>query len=103
MVRRRLLWTVKLASLNKGISLPIEIIVMICGVSLCAMFYLAAEKIYDIHYKLKADDNPLSRIVTGDHKKLDDKNLWVRRYRAKVLFLMVMVIVVTLIRFLFFS
>ena len=65
----------------------------------CVIFYLAADSVYDFHYKLKTDSNPLSKLVTGDRKKLDNKDLWVKRYRAKVLVLLAVVIAVPLISF----
>ena len=65
----------------------------------CVIFYLAADRVYDFHYILKTDSNPLSKLVTGDRKKLDNKDLWVKRYRAKVLVLLAVVIAVPLISF----
>jgi hypothetical protein len=61
--------------------------------------YLAAGNIYDFHYKLKTDGNPLSKVVTGDRKKLDNKEQWVKRYKLKVLILLALVIIVPIIGF----
>lgn len=79
------------------------IILMIGGVSLCALACLAAEEIYEIHFKIKANENPLSKIVSGDHKKLDDRELWIKRYGDKVLLLIALVIIVPLINCFFFT
>lgn len=66
---------------------------------ICVVSYLAAGNIYDFHYKLKTDGNPLSKVVTGDRKKLDNKEQWVKRYRLKVLILLALVIIVPIIGF----
>jgi len=60
---------------------------------------LLAGTIYDFHYKLKTAGNPLTKVVTGDRKKLDDKELWVKRYRLKVMILLPLVVVVLIIVF----
>ncbi len=65
----------------------------------CVISYLAAGSVYDFHYRLKTDGNPLSKLVTGDRKKIDNKELWVKRYRLKVLILLVLVVVVPIIGF----
>jgi hypothetical protein len=80
--------------------LPIEtLLIIIFAAIVCVISYLAAGRVYDFHYKLKAAGNPLSKVVTGDRKKLDDKELWVRRYRLKVLILLALVIAVPIIDF----
>jgi hypothetical protein len=80
--------------------LPIEtLLIIIFAAIVCVISYLAAGRVYDFHYKLKAGGNPLSKVVTGDRKKLDDKDLWVRRYRLKVLILLALVIAVPIIDF----
>jgi hypothetical protein len=66
---------------------------------ICVVSYLAAGNIYDFHYKLKTDGNPLSKVVTGDRKKLDNKEQWVKRYKLKVLILLALVIIVPIIGF----
>ena len=66
---------------------------------ICVASYLAAGSIYDFHYKLKTDKNPLSKVVTGDRKKLDNKDQWVKRYRLKVLILLSLVVAVTIFGF----
>lgn len=38
-----------------------------------------------------------------DQKKLDDRELWIRRYRNKVLILMFLVIIIPLINYIFFT
>ena len=75
------------------------LIALLVSAIACVIAYLAAGRIYDLHYKLKANGNPLSKLVTGDRKKLDNKELWVRRYKAKVLFLLAVVIAIPLISF----
>jgi hypothetical protein len=65
----------------------------------CVIFYLAANTVYGLHYKLKTNGNPLSKLVTGDRKKLDNKALWVKRYRAKVLVLLAVVLSVPFISY----
>ena len=80
--------------------MPIEtLLIIIFAAIVCVISYLAAGRVYDFHYKLKAGGNPLSKVVTGDRKKLDDKELWVRRYRLKVLILLALVIAVPIIDF----
>lgn len=75
--------------------MPVEtLLMMLVSAIVCVLFYLAAERVYNIHYKLKAAGSPLSKLVTGDRKKIDDKELWIRRYRAKVLVLLAAVIIV---------
>ena len=72
---------------------------MLVGAIVCVIFYLTAGSVYNFHLKLKTDDNPLSKLVTGDRKNLDNKDLWVKRYRAKVLVLLAVVIIVPVISF----
>lgn len=80
--------------------MPVEtLLIVLAAATLCIIAYLAAGHLYEWHYKLKADGNPLSKIVTGDRKKIDDKTLWVKRYRIKVLILLALVIIVPIIRF----
>ena len=82
--------------------MPIEtLIIILFAAIVCVVAYLAAGSIYDFHYRLKTDGNPLSKVVTGDRKKLDNKDLWVKRYRLKVLILLSLVIAVTI--FVFFD
>ena len=75
------------------------LIALLVSAIACVIAYLVAGRIYDLHYKLKVDGNPLSKLVTGDRKKIDNKELWVRRYKAKVLFLLAVVIAIPLISF----
>jgi hypothetical protein len=63
----------------------------------CVISYLAAGNIYDFHYRLKAKGNILSKVVTGDRKKIDNKEQWVKRYRLKVLILLILVVAVPII------
>lgn len=80
--------------------MPIETVLMIfIAAIVCVVSYLVAGTIYDFHYKLKIDGNPLSKVVTGDRKKLDDKEQWVKRYRLKVMILLVLVVAVLIIGF----
>ena len=80
--------------------MPIETLLLILfAVIICVASYLAADSIYDFHYKLKTGGNPLSKVVTGDRKKLDNKDQWVRRYRLKVLILLSLVVAVTIFGF----
>ena len=80
--------------------MPIEtLLIILFAAIVCVISYLAAGNVYDFHYKLKNDGNPLSKIVTGDRKKLDNKEQWVKRYRLKVLILLALVIVVPIIGF----
>jgi hypothetical protein len=65
----------------------------------CVVSYLSAGNVYDFHYKLKTKGNPLSKVVTGDRKKLDNKEQWVKRYRLKVLILLALVVTVPIIGF----
>jgi hypothetical protein len=82
--------------------LPIEtLLIILFAAILCVVSYLAAGNIYDFHYRLKAGGNPLSKVVTGDRKKLDNKDLWVKRYRLKVLILLSLVVAVMV--FVFFD
>jgi len=71
-----------------------KLLLIIFAAIVCVVSYLAAGKIYDFHYKLKTAGSPLSKVVTGDRKKLDDKDQWVKRYRLKVLILLTLVIAV---------
>jgi hypothetical protein len=75
------------------------LLIILFAVIVCVISYLAAGRVYDFHYRLKAGGNPLSKLVTGDRKKLDNKELWVKRYRLKVVILLVLVIVVPIINF----
>jgi hypothetical protein len=85
---------------NRESSLPVETVLLtLFAAIVCLVSYLAAGTIYDFHYKLKADGNPLSKVVTGDRKKLDDKEEWVKRYRFKVLILLALVVAVLIIGF----
>lgn len=80
--------------------MPIEtLLIILFAAIICIIAYLAAGNIYDFHYKLKTDGNPLSKVVTGDRKKLDNKDQWVRRYRLKVLIILSLVITVTVFSF----
>ena len=80
--------------------MPIEtLIIILFAAIICVVANLAAGSIYDFHHKLKTDGNPLSKVVTGDRKKLDNKDLWVKRYRLKVLILLSLVIAVTIFGF----
>lgn len=80
--------------------MPIEFILMILVATiLCIVSYLAADTIYKFHYKLKLEGNPLSKVVTGDREKLESRDVWVRRYRAKLLILLVIIIVSPLVGF----
>ena len=80
--------------------MPIEtLLIILFAAIICVVSYLAAGSIYDFHYKLKTDGNPLSKVVTGDRKKLDNKEQWVKRYRLKVLILLALVIIVPIIGF----
>ena len=82
--------------------MPIEtLLIILFARNTYSLHYLAAGSIYDFHYKLKTDDNPLSKVVTGDRKKLDSKDQWVKRYRLKVLILLSVVVAVTI--FVFFD
>jgi hypothetical protein len=82
--------------------LPIEtLLIILFAAIVCVAAYLAAGSIYDFHYKLKTEGNPLSKLVTGDRKKLDSKDQWVNRYRLKVLILLSLVVAVTI--FVFFD
>jgi hypothetical protein len=65
---------------------------------LCVIFHLAAGTVYDFHYKLKKDGSPLSKFLTGDIKNIDDKEKWVRRYRAKMLFLLAVITAIPLFK-----
>lgn len=77
--------------------MPIEtLLIILFAAIICIASYLAAGSIYDFHYRLKKDGNPLSKVVTGDRKKLDNKELWVKRYRLKVLILLTVVVAVTI-------
>ncbi len=73
------------------------LLTMIVGAIVCMIFYLSADRVYNFHFKLKTDNNPLSKLITGDRKTLDDKEQWIRRYRAKVMILLALVITVPLI------
>ena len=65
--------------------MPVEVsIFLLVALIFCGIFYFSAGIIYDFHYKLKADDNPLSKVVSFDVKYLDDKAKWVKRYRIKL-------------------
>jgi hypothetical protein len=55
------------------------------GVIILVLMYLNAGIIYDFHYNLKKDNNPLSKIISFNLKYLDDKPLWVKHYRIKLL------------------
>ena len=80
--------------------LPIETLLLkLFAAIICVVSYLAAGSIYDFHYKLKTNGNPLSKLVTGDRKKLDNKDQWVKRYRLKVLILLSVVITATIFGF----
>ena len=82
--------------------MPIEtLLIILFAAIVCVVSYLAAGSIYDFHYRLKTGGNPLSKVVTGDRKKLDNKDLWVKRYRLKVLILLSLVIAVSI--FVFFD
>ena len=82
--------------------MPIETFLLILFAAIvCVVCYLAAGTIYDFHYRLKTKGSRLSKVVTGDRKKLDDKGLWVRRYRLKTLILLVLVVAVAI--FIFFD
>ncbi len=78
--------------------MSIETILLILFAAIvCVISYLAAGNIYDFHYRLKTKRNILSKVVTGDRKKIDNKDLWVKRYRLKVLILMTLVVAVPII------
>lgn len=80
--------------------MPIEaLLIIIFAAIVCVISYLAAGAVYDFHFRLKTEGNPLSKLVTGDRKKLDDKEQWVKRYRLKVLILLTVVIAVPIINF----
>ena len=82
--------------------MPIETFLLILFAAIvCMVCYLAAGTIYDFHYRLKAKGSRLSKVVTGDRKKLDDRGLWVRRYRLKTLILLALVVAVAI--FIFFD
>jgi len=65
---------------------------------LCILFYLAADFIYDVHYKLKKGGSPFTKIVTADVKNIDDKETWIKRYRAKLLLIMAVILAIPLYR-----
>ena len=77
------------------------LLIILFAAILCVISYLAAGSIYDFHYRLKADGNLLSKVVTGDRKKIDNKDQWVKRYRLKVLILLSLVVAITM--FVFFD
>ena len=78
--------------------MPIETLPLILFAAIvCVISYLAAGSIYDFHYRLKAKGSLLSKVVTGDRKKIDDKDQWVKRYRLKVLILLTLVVAVPII------
>ena len=80
--------------------MPIEpFLIILFAAIICVVSYLAAGSIYDFHYKLKTDGNLLSKVVTGDRKKIDNKDQWVKRYRLKVMILLLLVIAVTIFGF----
>jgi hypothetical protein len=80
--------------------LPIEtLIIIVFAAIVCVASYLAAGSIYDFHFKLKTNGNPLSKLVTGDRKKIDNKDQWVKRYRLKVMILLSLVVAVTIFSF----
>jgi len=80
--------------------LPIEtLLIILFAAIVCVISYLAAGNIYDFHYRLKTDRKLLSKVVTGDLKKIDNKDLWVKRYRLKVLILLALVVAVTIFKF----
>ena len=70
---------------------------MLFAVIICVVSYLAAGSIYDFHYRLKTKGSFLSKVVTGDRKKIDNKDQWVKRYRLKVLILLALVVAVPII------
>ena len=75
------------------------LLIILFAAIVCVISYLSAGSIYDFHYKLKKDGNRLSKVVTGDRKKIDNKDLWVKRYRLKVLILLALVVAVTIFSF----
>ena len=80
--------------------MPIEtLLIILFAAIVCVISYLAAGSIYDFHCRLKTAGNPLSKVVTGDRKKLDNKELWVKRYRLKVLILLLLVTAVPIFDF----
>ena len=80
--------------------MPIEtLLIILFAAIVCVISYLAAGSIYDFHYRLKTGGNPLSKVVTGDRKKIDNKDQWVKRYRLKVLILLSVVVAVTIFGF----
>ena len=82
--------------------MPIETLLLILFAAIvCVISYLAAGSIYDFHYRLKTKGTFLSKVVTGDRKKIDNKDQWVKRYRLKVLILLALVVAVTI--FVFFD
>ncbi len=73
------------------------LLLMLFAAIVCVISYLAAGNIYDFHYRLKIKGNLLSKVVTGDRKKIDNKEQWVKRYRLKVLILLILVVAVPII------
>jgi len=74
-------------------------LVLLAAVILCVVSYLAADRIYALHHKLRKGDNLLSRAVTADAKNFNDKEKWIRRYRTKTALLLVIIILIPIIRF----
>lgn len=69
--------------------------------TLCIFFHLFAGNIYDLHHKLRQGGSPLTKVLTADVKNIDDKEVWVKRYRAKVLVLMAVILAIPVYRFFF--
>ena len=66
---------------------------------LLAIFYFSAETLYNFHYNLKKDDNPLFKIIGSNSKFIDDKDKWIKHYRLYLIlmFILMLSIVVTML------
>jgi len=78
------------------LSIDTPLLILFAAIA-CVISYLAAGSIYDFHYRLKTKGNLLSKVVTGDRKKIDNKDQWVKRYKLKVLILLTLVVAVPII------
>lgn len=67
--------------------------------TLCIIFHLFAGNIYDLHYKLKQGGSPLTKVLTADAKNIENKELWVKRYRAKVMVMMAIILMIPVYRY----
>lgn len=65
--------------------MTIEIFLLAAFASiLAAAMCAAAGKAYEFQKALKDDENPIYKVIGQDQKFIDDRAMWIKRYRRRI-------------------